>query len=111
MKKYLVLIPLAILVGVIFTACSAGPNADDDRPIIRIGYLPNTHAMTLFVVNDMVTDDDSFRVELERFSSWPDLMDALNGGHIDGASALIHLAMASNEAGVDLRAVALGNTQ
>ncbi|MCL2399367.1 MAG: ABC transporter substrate-binding protein [Defluviitaleaceae bacterium] len=109
MKKYLVLIPLAILVGVIFTACSSGPNVNDGRPIIRIGYLPITHAMTLFVVNDMVADDDSFGVELERFSSWPDLMDALNSGHIDAASALIQLAMASNEAGVDLRAVALGH--
>ena len=108
MKKYFILVFVAA-VGLIFTACTGNYGENDTKPIIRIGYLPITHAMTLFVVNDMLTEDDSFGVQLERFSSWPDLMDALNGGHIDGASALIQLAMDSNEAGVDLRAVALGH--
>ena len=100
-----------LIVAVVFVigACSDESIVNEERPIIRIGYLPITHAMTLFVVNDMITEDDPFSVELERFSAWPDLMDALNAGHIDGASALIQLAMASNEAGVDLRATALGH--
>jgi len=108
MKKYFILM-FVVAAGLIFTACTGGNSENDTKPIIRIGYLPITHAMTLFVVNDMLTEDDSFGVQLERFSSWPDLMDALNGGHIDGASALIQLAMDSNRAGVDLRAVALGH--
>ncbi|MCL2198077.1 MAG: ABC transporter substrate-binding protein [Defluviitaleaceae bacterium] len=100
---------LLVLCMMIFAACAGDYASRDGRYYIRVGYLPITHAMTLFVTNDMVSDDAPFGLVLERFSSWPDLMDALNGGHIDGASVLIQLAMASNEAGVDLRAVALGH--
>ena len=34
-----------------------------------------------------------------KFNSWPDLMDALNTGRIDGASVLIQLAMKAVEKG------------
>ena len=44
-----------------------------------------------------------------KFGSWPDLMDALNTGRIDGASVLIELAMKAKELGIDLKAVALGH--
>ncbi|MCL2224508.1 MAG: ABC transporter substrate-binding protein [Defluviitaleaceae bacterium] len=106
MKKFFVLM-LAFAIALSFSGCFGA--SDDGRPVIRIGYLPITHAMPLFTVSDMVADYSDFAVALERFSSWPDLMDALNGGHIDGASVLIQLAMVSKEAGVDLRAVALGH--
>lgn len=47
-------------------------------------------------------------VELVKFGSWPELMDALNSGRVDGASVLIELAMKAKERGVGLKAVALG---
>jgi len=100
---------LLVLCISLLSACAGDHRSRDDRPNVRIGYLPITHAMALFVANDMLCDDAPYGMVLERFSSWPDLMDALNGGHIDGASVLIQLAMASHYAGVDLRAVALGH--
>ena len=50
-----------------------------------------------------------YRLELVKFSSWPDLIDALNAGRIDGASVLMQLAMQAKDIGVDLKAVALGH--
>ena len=49
------------------------------------------------------------QIKLQRFSSWTDLMDALNAGKIDGASVLIELAMNAKANGIDLKAVALGH--
>ena len=52
---------------------------------------------------------EDYTIEMVKFGSWPDLMDALNTGRIDGASALIELAMKAKEQGIDLKAVALGH--
>ena len=91
--------------SIMLTSCFGG-DANDGRTI-RIAYLPITHAMPLFVLSDM--GSDNFDVELIRMGSWPDLMDALNSGHVDGASVLIPHAMASAAQGVPLRATALGH--
>lgn len=48
-------------------------------------------------------------IELVKYGSWPELMDALNTGKVDGASVLVELAMRSKEQGIDLKAVALGH--
>ena len=52
---------------------------------------------------------EGYAIELVKFGSWPELMDALNTGKIDGASVLIQLAMKAKEQGIDLKAVALGH--
>ena len=52
---------------------------------------------------------EDYNLELVKFGSWPELMDALNTGRIDGASVLIQLAMNAKEKGIDLKAVALGH--
>ena len=54
-------------------------------------------------------DRSGVTVRLEKFSSWTDLMDALNAGRIDGASVLVELAISAKNKGIDLRAVALGH--
>ena len=53
----------------------------EDKPTIKIGYLPITHAGPLFL-GDYLNDGqyDGYQVELVKFGSWPDLMDALNTG-------------------------------
>lgn len=56
-------------------------------------------------------DEENYEIERVKFSSWPDLMDALNSGRIDGASVLIELAMKAREKGIDLKAVALGHEE
>lgn len=48
-------------------------------------------------------------IELVKYGSWPELLDALNTGRVDGASVLIELAMKSKENGIGLTAVALGH--
>ena len=75
-----------------------------------IGYLPITHALPVFGEKELLeTEDIGVRIELQKFSSWSDLTDALHAGKIDGASELIELAMSAKAKGVDLKAVALGH--
>lgn len=78
---------------------------EDGKPVVKIGYLPTTHAGPLYFMDEQ----QDYTIELVRFSSWIDLMDALNAGRIDGASVLIELAMKAREKGIDLQAVALGH--
>lgn len=109
MKKTII---YSILIAVLFIAgCTPATPSNEQKPILKIGYLPITHAGPLFL-GDYLNDGqyDGYQVELVKFGSWPDLMDALNTGNIDGASVLAELAMKSQELGTDLKAVALGHT-
>lgn len=78
---------------------------------VKIGYLPITHALPVFVAKE-TGNREFYGIELEliRFGSWPELIEALNAGRIDGASVLVQLAMGAREQGADLKAVALGHT-
>lgn len=83
---------------------------DTDAVTIKIGYLPITHALPLYVENELAAENlKKVKLELVKFGSWPELVDALNAGKIDGASMLIELAMKAKEQGIDLKAVALGH--
>lgn len=109
MKKLTILI--SVLMLVLTSACSTREEGNlGGKPTIKIGYLPITHAGPLFLdahLNDGKFED--YELEMVKFGSWPDLMDALNTGRIDGASVLIELAMKAKELGIDLKAVALGH--
>lgn len=109
MKK--VALIMTMLFVALLTACGASETGsstgDGDKPTIKIGYLPITHAVPLYMQNDEKYED--YNLELVKFGSWPELMDALNTGAIDGASVLIQLAMNAKEKGIDLKAVALGH--
>jgi len=111
MKKYLPLFLILTLL-LILSACgkneeNTSSNTVDDKKIIKIGYLPITHAAPLYMQTDK--EYEGYAIELVKFGSWPELMDALNTGKIDGASVLIQLAMKAKEQGIDLKAVALGH--
>lgn len=107
-KKILNILIITIL---FVTACSSPLSSGDAHPTIKIGYLPVTHAGPLFLGDHLNNGQyDGYRVELVKFGSWPDLMDALNTGRIDGASVLTELAMKAKELGIDLKTVALGHT-
>ncbi|ADI00198.1 ABC transporter substrate-binding protein [Salisediminibacterium selenitireducens] len=94
----------------IMSACGAPAPGEDD--VIRIGHLPITHAAPLYFVKEFEDELLSHgNIELVRFSSWIELMDALNAGRIDGASVLFELAMKAKERGIDLSAVALGHRE
>ena len=78
---------------------------------ITLGYLPITHALAVFEAKELLDakSDSDIEVTLQKFSSWTDLMDALNSGKIDGASVLVELAMGAVSNGIDLKAAALGH--
>lgn len=107
---------LAINLVVLLTACgtanegNSSSTAAGDSTVIRLGYLPITHALAMFQEKELLDQENAgFTIELEKFSSWSDLTDALNAGRIDGASVLIELAMSAVSQGIDLKAVALGH--
>lgn len=111
MKRIIILILILILV-VLTGGCQNKEKAEEEETVIKIGYMPITHAVPLFMQEEMMEENnEGYEIELVRFSSWPDLMDALNTGRIDGASTLITVAMKANELGIDLRGIALGHRE
>ncbi|WP_088073731.1 MULTISPECIES: ABC transporter substrate-binding protein [Bacillaceae] len=97
-----------LVISLILSACvGQGPREEN---VIRVGYLPITHAAPLYFSKEFEEEFlNGGRIELVRFGSWIELMDALNTGRIDGASVLFELAMKAREKGIDLKAVALGH--
>lgn len=90
-----------------FMGCGSAQSKNDiNAGSIKIGYLPITHAIPLYVEKN----EEKADIELVKFGSWPELMEALNSGKIDGASVLIELAMKAKSQGINLKAVALGHT-
>lgn len=88
----------------------SGVTASTDTKTVKIAYLPLTHALPVFVENELQDKSGKkYKIELVKYGSWPELMDALNTGHVDGASVLIELAMKAKEQGIGVKAVALGH--
>lgn len=100
MKRKLYII--ATVIALLLTAC--GKKSDEN--VVKIAYLPITHALPLAGLEKA----DGVKVELVKYGSWPELLDALNTGRVDAASVLIELAMKAKAQGVGLTAVALGHT-
>jgi len=87
---------------------SSDPSKTGEKRTVKIGYLPITHAVPLYIEKEL-QEYSNFNLELVKFGTWPDLIDALNTGNIDGASMLVTLAMKAKEQGIDIKAVALGH--
>lgn len=108
MKRFSIV--LLILTLLFIAACGQTTNNATEKPTIKIGYLPITHAGPLYLDAHLHSGEfDNYKIEMVKFGSWPDLMDALNTGRIDGASVLVELAMKAKEQGIDLKAIALGH--
>ena len=104
--------PFLIAVVLLFITSCGQSQQTSSKPTMKIGYLPTTHAGPLYLDPHLQGGKfDHYNIELVKFSSWPDLMDALNTGRVDGASVLIELAMKAKEKGIDLKAVALGHKE
>ncbi|HEX3045648.1 MAG TPA: ABC transporter substrate-binding protein [Bacillota bacterium] len=100
---------LIILVGLILGLAVFGASKPA-KQTVKIAYLPLTHALPLFVEEELNKDQfKNLNLELVKFGSWPELMDALNAGKVDGASVLIELGVKAKEQGIGLKAVALGH--
>jgi NitT/TauT family transport system substrate-binding protein len=113
---------LAALLIVILSLAGCGTKAETNPAVttpaenpsavttVKIGYLPLTHAVPLFIEDELAElAEENVNLELVKFGSWTELVDALNTGNIDGASMLIELAMKARTQGIDLKAVALGH--
>lgn len=102
---------LAAFILILYAAAFVGFRSAEERDprTVRIAYLPTTHALPLIAQQERETADGPVRVELIRYGSWPELMDALNTGRVDGASVLIELAVKAREQGIDVRAATLGH--
>lgn len=83
--------------------------AMDTPAVVRIAYLPITHALPLFAEKETLSSNPPFQIELVRYGSWPELMDALATGKVDGASILAPLAVKAKEQGIDVKATLLGH--
>lgn len=95
--------------GVLLFSLTACGKKSDDSKKIKIAYLPITHSLAVLETADELAEKNGLQVELVKYGSWNELMDALNSGRVDGASVLIELAMKSKEQGIGLKAVALGH--
>lgn len=93
------------------TSAADTTKTDSSKTNITLGYLPITHALAVFETKELLDkkSDSDIEVTLQKFSSWTDLMDALNSGKIDGASVLVELAMGAVSNGIDLKAAALSH--
>lgn len=107
-KKIVSIILTGILALSVFTACGANKAVKDENNI-KIAYLPITHSLALLEEAEELEKESGIKVELVKFGSWPELLDALNSGKVDGASVLIELAMKAKQEGVGIKAVALGH--
>ncbi len=112
MKKKLITLFMIAALLVSLTACGnkqGGSDRAGDGKTIKIAYLPITHSLAVLEEADELEEKDGIKIELVKYGSWPELLDALNSGRVDGASVLIELAMKSKQEGVGIKAVALGH--
>jgi NitT/TauT family transport system substrate-binding protein len=104
---------LALISILGLTACTStkATETETEKKVVKIAYLPITHSVPLYVEEEIISKDlpQNVEIELVKYGTWPELMDALNTGKVDGASVLVQLAMKAKEQGIDLKAVALGH--
>ncbi|MDE5768774.1 MAG: ABC transporter substrate-binding protein [Oscillospiraceae bacterium] len=98
-----------ILAGIISTGLLSGCGNKNSENTVKIAYLPITHSLAVLEEAQELEQENGIKMELVKFGSWPELLDALNSGRVDGASVLIELAMKSKQEGVGIKAVALGH--
>lgn len=112
-KKALAAVLFVILVIGIAGCGSQTSEVKQAKKTVKIAYLPITHAVPLFVEEENIKNNvaglENVDIELVKFGSWPELVDALNSGKVDGASILIELAMKAKEQGIDLKVAGLGH--
>lgn len=79
---------------------------DNDPGRLKIGFLPITCHLLLPVAMKRAPGLD---VRAMKFSSWPDMIEALKGGDLDGAFILAPIAMAMIRQGVPIKICLLGH--
>ena len=112
MKKGLLPVLLIIFtLAAALSGCGNKAKASEGKKTVKIAYLPITHSLAALEEADELKNsaEGNINVELVKYGSWPELLDALNSNKVDGASVLIELAMKSKSEGIGIKAVALGH--
>ncbi len=109
MKKELLSSILALSLAFSAVSCGKKGESGDDGNTVKIAYLPITHSLAVLEEAEELEEKSGVKVELVKYGSWAELLDALNSNRVDGASVLIELAMKSKQEGIGLKAVALGH--
>ena len=104
-RSFLKLLAIAVLVSTGPTGCRS--RSASEAPAIRLGYLPLTDHLTVLASGR--TTFQRSRVEPVKFSSWPELAEALKAGQIEAAFALTPIALTLKQKGVPLKLVLLGH--
>ena len=112
-QKYAAIFVIAVLTFAL-SSCSKGIGKASDgtaspRDTVKIAYLPITHSLAVLEEAEELEESTGLKIELVKYGSWPELLDALNTGQVDGAEVLIELAMKSKQEGIGIKAVALGH--
>lgn len=108
-KKFVPFLVSIAIAATSFVSCSQKNEKETSENAIKIAYLPITHSLAVLEEAEEMTGESGKEIELVKFGSWPELLDALNSGKVDGASVLIELAMKSRQEGVGIKAAALGH--
>lgn len=105
-KSYRGLLVFGIAIAIIAAGLAAySPEKIEEKPTLRIGYLPITHSM-LPVVAHAQGKFTKANVEMVKFSSWTELAEALKAGKIDGGGSILNtLAIKLVEQDVPLKSV------
>ena len=111
MRKFFLFLLIATLLLKIFTltgCLSSNANAQG-RTVIRIAYLPITHSAAVMVLPEVTRYDENFYIQLVRFTAWPEVVEALRAGRVDGASILLEVAMRAFVMDNNLTAISLSH--
>ena len=91
------------------SACRGTYGEAHETDVIRIAYLPITHSAAVMMLPFTVDSDDEFSIELVRFTTWPEVVEALRSGHVEGASILFEVAVTAFQMGSPLAVVSLSH--
>ena len=92
-----------------FSSCGNASGETHETDVIRIAYLPITHSAAVMMLPYVTEHADEFSVELVRFTTWPEVVEALRSGHVDGASILFEVAVTAFQMGSPLAVVSLSH--
>jgi NitT/TauT family transport system substrate-binding protein len=98
-----------VLWTLLITCLHSWRNGNSGRDAaLRVGFLPITcHLICPVTWKHLESTDLSFRAV--KFSSWPEMIEALRGGELDVAFILAPIAIALRQQGVPIKIVLLGH--
>lgn len=89
------------------TSTSISPLFASSKQEVKIGYLPITDHLT--VISNSTETYKNINFKPIRFSSWPELAEALRAGAIQGAFALTPIGLSLKQKGTPIKAVLAGH--